>query len=346
MVDGHGRDPAPVVDARVEESRIVGIGEVGRSLDVHPGAEHDPRCGHRRQELILGRLARIPHRRPRLGPKVLDDDLLDVAVSEMKLPDGEQRLGSLAKRLADADEDARGEGDRMPSGVLDGSKPDRRDLVRGAEMRTPFLGQPRRGGLEHDPHRRADVLEPGHVLPRHHSGVQVGQQAGVLDHLDGHGAKIVEGGRVAAGGEPLPRHRVALLGTVPQREQGLLTSLSTPGLRHGDDLLRGEEGPVELRRRFGERAVVAVIPAQHGERDENLPRVRDDVPVAEGPEVSGDGEQLIQGIAPGREQRFDFVDGERLAGPRPRQSAPEAVGEVRHRHRIYGRPRPVANTAR
>ena len=105
------------------------------------------------------------HGRARLRSEVLHDHLLHVAVAPVEVADREQRLGALAGRLADADEDARRERDREAAGVLDRPEPHGRNLVGRAEVRTSALasaGRSRR--LEHHAHRGADVLQPRDLL--------------------------------------------------------------------------------------------------------------------------------------------------------------------------------------
>ncbi len=132
------------------------------------------------------------HPGARLGPEVLDDDLLDVPIPSLQPADGEERFGALPERLSDADEDARREGDGEPSGVLDGAQADRRDLVGRAVMRHAPLREPVGRLLQHQPHGRRDVLEPCHLLPRHDPRVEVREQPGLLDDPDGDGANVVQ----------------------------------------------------------------------------------------------------------------------------------------------------------
>jgi hypothetical protein len=67
---------------------------------------------------------------------------LHVAVAPVEVADREQRLGALAWRLADADEDARRERDGEAAGVLDRPQPHGRDLVGRTEVRTSAFRQP------------------------------------------------------------------------------------------------------------------------------------------------------------------------------------------------------------
>jgi hypothetical protein len=158
----------------------------------------------------------------------------------------------------------------------------------------------------------------------------VRKQARLFDDLDRHRPKVVERRVVSAFGQPRPRGRVSLLRLVAEGEEGLLAPHPAPGPGDGHDLLGGEERPVQLRGWLGERAVVAVVPAEHGERDEHLPRVRDGLAVSEIAKPGGDIAQLTQRVASRREERLHLQDGERLSGAGPRQGTAQLVGEVDH----------------
>src|SRR5919106_131800 len=114
-----------------------------------------------------------------------------------------------------------------------------------------------------------------------HARVQVGEEAGLLDDTDGRRSNVVERGAVSPLLEPSTSHRVPVLGTVAQREQRLLASGAPPRFGDRHHFLQREERALQPRRRLGERAVVTHVAAQHRQRDEHLPRVRDDRTVTE-----------------------------------------------------------------
>src|SRR5207253_10818316 len=120
----------PVVDPGVEEARKVLVAQVRRALDARLGAEDDARGGGRPEELLERRLRRVRHLRARLRTEVLDDHLLDVAVAIGQLADRRERLEPLRTRLADPDEDPRGEGDALLAGGRDRLETASRELVR------------------------------------------------------------------------------------------------------------------------------------------------------------------------------------------------------------------------
>ena len=191
---------------------------------------------------------------------------------------------------------------------------------------SPFsVEQPGRGGLQHHPHRRRDRLEPVHLLPRHDAGVEVRQQPGLLQHPDRHRPHVGQRRVVALLVQPLPRLGPAVLGPVAQGEQRL--QAAQLGTLAGDveDLVGGEVRRPPLARgvprRLDERAVVAPVPAQPGDRDEHLGGVRAHAGVARRPPGRRRG--------PGRPRR--------TAGPAPRHGRPAAPsprpGRERHRAR-------------
>ena len=131
MIGRERGHPAPVVDPGVEQGPLLlGVGQVRRRLDVHPGPEHEPCRRDRGQELLVPWLRGVLHRRPGLGPEVLHDDLLHVPVAPMQLADREQRRRTFGEGLADPHEDPRGERDRQAPGVLDHAESNGGNLVR------------------------------------------------------------------------------------------------------------------------------------------------------------------------------------------------------------------------
>ena len=129
VVDRHGRDAAPVVDARVEETREVVEREVRRRLHVPPGAEQDARDRDRPEVVVERRLLVRGHPRARLRTEVLDDDLLEVPVLLAECFQCEESVDPLCARFADPDEDPARERDRELAREADRLETSRRDLV-------------------------------------------------------------------------------------------------------------------------------------------------------------------------------------------------------------------------
>ena len=264
------RDPAPVVDAGGQQRRQV-VGEVGRRLHVDLGGQHQP--GHRNGPLqVLGRAGgRLRHGRPRLGQEVLDDDLLHVAVPGVGRGDGPQRRQLPGPVVADPDQDPRGEGDGQLAGRLEGGQAPGRVLV-GC---TAVGGQPAGQRFDHHPLTGRHLTKDRQLVARQRSGVGVGEQAGLLDHQPAHGRQIVDRRRVPVRRQPVPGHRVTLLGLLAQGEEGLVATGRLPGPGDREDLLGRQVGRGQPGRRLGEGAVATAVAAQHGQRDEDLGREGD-----------------------------------------------------------------------
>ncbi|MGY4277697.1 hypothetical protein ACVILE_003877 [Streptomyces sp. M18.1] len=281
VVDGERGDAAPVVDAGADQPLVLGVHQIGRGLEAGGGAHDVPGDGHRGDQFVQFRVRHAAHRGVGLGAEVLDDQFLDAVVGAGDLAQREQGLGALLVGLADADQQTRGEGDGGAAGVLQDAQPDGRFLVRGAVVRAAGLGpQAGRGGLQHHAHGRRDGLEPLEVGPGQHARVEVGQQARLLQDADGDRADVGDRVVVAVRVEPLARLGPAVLGLVAEGDEGFLAAEG--GALAGDvqHLVRRHEHPVsgaaQLAGDGDEGAVVALVPAQPGQRDEDALRVRDD----------------------------------------------------------------------
>ena len=157
MVDGDGRDAAPVVDAGVEESREIVVRQVRRRLQMRVRTEKNPGDRNRPQELVEGRVRRARHLRSGLCAKVLNDHLLHVSVALREVPDCKQRIDALGTRLADPDQDSGRERNARVPGGANRPQPFARIFVRRSEVRTTAFRQAIGRRLKHQPHRRADA---------------------------------------------------------------------------------------------------------------------------------------------------------------------------------------------
>ena len=250
------------------------------------------------------------HRRERLRDEVLHDHFLDVPVLPRERAQREQRFGPLARGLADADQDPRRERDREPARVFDHAQAHGRLLVRRAVVRRARRPvQPLGCRLQHHPHAGRDRLEPRHLFPRHHAWIEVREQAGLLDHEDGHRAHVVERGGVAARGQPGARLRPSGLGPVPQREQRFFAPRGGAGARDVEHLLGRQERRLQPIRRRRERAVPAAVAAQARQRDEDLAAVRHRAPDAGVADPARDRHEVLQIVVARGEQRFRLVEG-------------------------------------
>ena len=300
----HRRDPAPVVDARRHDGPERARRKVGWRLDRGGRAEDQPRDGDRPEQFFRSRLRRLGHLRVRLGAKVLDNDLLHGARRVVDPAQRQQRLDALPPRLANADQDAGSEGNPRPAREPDGLETARRQLVRRAVMRHALLAKPVRGALQHDTHRGRDAAKFRKLLRRHQAGIEVRQQAGLLEDQSRHRLQIVERRPVAELRERLPRRAVAPLRLVAQREQRFLAAGRGARPRNIQHLLRRHVGGLAPARRLGEGAVVADVPAEMRQGDEHLARIADPRPVQPVAQPRGGIHQALKVAAIGKRQRL------------------------------------------
>ena len=325
VVRGERGDAAPVVDAGPQDQVVLRADQVGRRLDAGLGPEDEPGDGDRGGQVVEFGVGNVAHLGVRLGPEVLHDDFLDAAVLAGDLTDGEDRLGALLRGLADADEDAGGERDVAAAGVLQDAQPDRRVLVRAAEVRGALVGeQAARGRLQHHAHGRGDRLEALEVLPGQNPGIQVREQAGLLEHADRHRPDVGQGVVVAVLVQPFAGLAPAVLRLVAQGEQGFLAAEFGAAAGDGQHLVGLQVQAVQPVRDGRERAVPAAVPAQPGERDEDLARVGDDAGAPRRFEARVPGaarvlQEPVQILTAGVQQDRCLVHVERLAVPGPGQ---------------------------
>ena len=263
--------------AAIRRSSAAGL-RLGGAWMLISGAEDQARHGDRPQMLVERGLGRCRHARAGLGAEVLDDDLLHMAVARRAA-----RAAPAAPRCARARVSPMPI--RMPvvngtarlAGEPDGLEADRRAACRASRNAARRARTSRAElGLQHQPGRHRDRAQPLEVGRAHHAGIDVRQQAGLLEHPPRDLGEIVERGRVAQRGQRLARHAVAALGLVAEREQRLVAAGRGAGLRDRQHLVDRQIGRLQVARRMREGAVVADVAAQLGERDEHFPRVADD----------------------------------------------------------------------
>ena len=220
-----------------------------------------PRRGDRPAKLAEIRFGPIRHAGIRLGVEVLNDDLLDMAVAFMKIPDRLKSGDAVVARLADPDQDAGGE--RYPRLAGEAKRPQaqfgilvRRSVVDAA--RPPQRG---RGSLEHEAHRRGNRAQQFQILGRHDARVEVRQESGFLKHQRRHFREIGNRRGVPERGQFVPRRAVPQFRLVAEREQGLRAAGGLAGSSDPEDLVRAEIGRLPLTGRSRETAVVADVPA-------------------------------------------------------------------------------------
>ena len=267
VVGGHRGHAAPVVDAGADQ-RAQLVGEVGRRLQMDVVGQDEAGRGDGPEELVGGARRVAVHRGPGLGQEVLDDHLLDVAVTGVAGGDGLQGVEPVLAGLADAHQQPGGERHGQLARPLQGGEPPGRDLV----GRRAVGGQVGVGRLDHHPLAGRHRPQPGQVVAVERTGVGVGEQAGLLEHGGTGGGEVVDRRVVAVVGQPLGGGRIAVLGAFAQGEERLVAAGRPAGPGDVEDLVDGQVGRPDVGRRLGEGAVAAPVAAQHGERDEDLGR--------------------------------------------------------------------------
>ena len=226
--------------------------------------------GDRPQQFVWRADRAVTHPGDLLGQKVLDDHLLDVAVAGVAGGDRPQRLDPVLATVADTNEDPGRERDLRRPGSFECRQATRRILVGGATVAVEITVE----RLNHHPLAGRHRTQQIEFVPVQRASVRMGQQAGLVeDPLRGSG-EIVDGRCVPVIGEPRLRLLVAQLGTLAESEQRLMTTGPGPGAGDAHDFVERQEGCSDPGWWLGERAVVARVPAQPGQRDEHLRRVR------------------------------------------------------------------------
>ena len=243
---------------------------------------------------------------PGFRAEVLDDDLLDVPVALVEIADREQRLDALRVGLADADENARGEGDRQLAGERDGPEAPSRHLVGGAVVGEARAEQPLRGRLEHDAHADVDLAERREVTLAHHARIGVGQEARLADDQRRDRAQVVERRPVPHAPQELAVLGEERLRPVAQREERFLGAEALARAGERQDLLRRHGQRARVAGIAPEGAVPAVVAAEIGQRYEDLGREGHAAAAAPVPRRRRCGEQV------GHQRRGGREEGDRL----------------------------------
>ena len=191
-------------------------------------------------------------------------------------PQREQRVDPLRARLADPDEDPARERDVELAREADRLEAARRDLVRRGPVRAALLPEPVGGRLQHDPHRGRHGPKRGELLARHDPGVQVRQEAGLVEHEPGAAREVLERRLAAELAQLAARDLVAELRLVAEREERLAAARRRARARDREHLVLSTERALSAPRRPRERAVAADVAAQSRQRDEDLRRVGDE----------------------------------------------------------------------
>ena len=202
-------------------------------------------------------------------------------------------------------------------------------------MGAAFLRQPLGGRLQHDPLRHRDRAQAFDIVGRHHAGIEMRQEPGLLEHQRCHGGEVVQRGGVAELVEGAARCGVTQFRLVAEGEQGFVAAGALSRARDREHVIGGEIGGFGLPRRLREGAVVATVAAKLGEWNEHLARIGDVGAMAAVAQRSRGLHQERQIVTVGERQRFHR--GWRVSPARPI----EHVTVRRRRHR----PPPLARRA-
>src|SRR3984885_8027576 len=274
VIRGDGGNPAPIIDPRRNQSRIDARRQVGRRLDVHLSTQDKPRGGEAPKQVVKIGFHGSGELRAVLGAEVLDDDFLNVPELPMQIADGEERLEALGARLADADENAGRERHAQLARQSQRFKTSLGLVVRRAIMHAAWFAEPRAERFQHDSLAGGDRTQAGELRAVHHAGICVRQQSGLAQHERAHRLEIVDCGSVPERVEGLPGGAVAHLRLIAEREERLRAAGGRPGARYRDHLLCRKIGAPSCAWPLGESAVMTDVPAEMGERNEPLARVR------------------------------------------------------------------------
>ncbi len=184
-----------------------------------------------------------------------------MAVAIMEIAHRQQALDPLFPGLADADQEAGGEGNLRLARRRDRRKADRRALVGRSEMRAALLAEPLRTAFEHQPHRSGERAEALIIVGGEDAGVDMRHDPCLGDRTLGDMRKIVDCRCEAHALEIVARGGVAKLGLIAVGEEQLLASGGDTGAGDLDHLFGGHIGSGQPAGRLGEGAIVADVAA-------------------------------------------------------------------------------------
>ena len=294
MIGRDGRHPAPVVDAGGEQLRQ-GLGlQVGRRLDRHLSAQDQPGRRDSPKMIAQRRLGMGRHFRAWLGAEILDDDFLDMTVTQMQIADRDQGLDPLGPGFADANQQPRGEWHGRPARCFDRREADVGLLVGRSKMGPPALAQPFRCRLKHQPHGGRDRTKRGKVRIAHQARIEMGQQPCLIEDQLRHLAQIRQGGLMTQGFQRLAGGRVAGLGDIAEREQRFAAAGFSARPRDREHGVAIQIGALDVAGGRGKGAVVTDIPAKPRQGDEHLAGIGDQAPVMRQCQGLGVADQPVQ----------------------------------------------------
>ena len=113
------------------------------------------------------------HRSSALGAEILHDHFLDVSVLFMQVANRDQRIDALFQSLANANQNASGEWNLLPSGIFDDTKTLRRFFIGSVIVGGIFPEQPRACRFQHEPQAGSHAGQAFQPLRAHHAGIGV-----------------------------------------------------------------------------------------------------------------------------------------------------------------------------
>ena len=307
----HWRYAAPVIDTCINNLLKYARAQIRRRLDVHVWSKNDPGESQGPEQFIQVGFRRIGHQRLWLGPEVLDNDFLDMAIGCVGSPQGQHGFESLAAGLADTDQDAGCERHLRLTCALQCFKASSRHLVGGAIMRHAFLRQPVGSTLEHDTHRNGDLPQFFKLVGFHQPRIQVRKQARFIKHQLSHVSQVRQRGLLTQFLQTVARRLVAQLRFVAEREQRLLAAGFGAVLCDLQHFFWCQVRRLDLPWHLGKRAIVADITAQMGQRDKHFSRVGHRVLVPTVPQYGGHLHQHTGIAEVGKRHHFFVFKGAR-----------------------------------
>ena len=241
-VDVVGRDrrhTAPIVDARADQRLINPRRQIGRRLHVHIVRQDQTSRRDAPEFVVQIGLFGIRPLGVGLGTKILHDHFLDVTVVFVQVADGVQRVQPFRSRFANADQDAGREGHREFAGQTQSFQAGRRMFVGRTVVHATMFAQTFAGRFQHHPLADGYLPQRRNLIGGHHTGIDVRQQRGFLQHQSTHRAQIGNRRGITQSVQCFARRAIAQFRLVAQREQGFRAACRLTGPRDRQHFVRG-----------------------------------------------------------------------------------------------------------
>jgi hypothetical protein len=193
----------------------------------------------------------------------------------MQVADRDQRIHALFQRLANSNQNSRGERNLPPPASSITRRRFAGSLSGALSCAAPFE-QPRAGRFQHEPHARSHAGQPLQPFRAHQSGIRMRQQARFAQHLLAHCFQIVQRGFVSQSAAAYRASGEKQLRLVSQAEQRLGTSHALSGAHDFHHLVRRHGVRAGLAGIAPECAVAAVVAAKIRQGKKHFARIGDD----------------------------------------------------------------------